>query len=387
MQSITKLGRSRTFQTLRRFIFTKSNIPWRTAYGGRYTVTLIHGDGVGPELMEHVKTTVRSVRAPIDFEDIIFSNQSNNEDMLERAILAVKRNGVALKGNISSKNDSNSLNVLLRTRLDLFASVVRCKSSSLVKTRHSDIDIIVIRENTEGEYSSLEHQSVPGVVESLKIITEEKSTKLARFAFDLAKTNQRKKVTAVHKANIMKLSDGLFLQCCRQVARDYPEIEFETMIVDNTCMQLVNRPNQFDVMIMPNLYGNIISNICAGLIGGAGFVAGSNYGSRYAIFEQGTRNSGSAIAGKNLANPAGILFATANLLKYLGLEQHGTTIKLAILNTIEKHQIRTSDIGGTATTTFFMDHLIKEIEEMTPELGFPYVMQATSSQSNYQNID
>lgn len=233
----------------------------------------------------------------------------------------------------------------------------------------------------------MEHESVPGVVESLKIITRAKSLKIARFAFELAKQDERKKVTAVHKANIMKLSDGLFVECCREVAAEYPDIKFEAMIVDNTCMQLVNRPTQFDVMVMPNLYGNIVSNVCAGLVGGSGFVAGSNYGDHYAIFEQGTRNTGVGIAGKNIANPSGILFAAANMLKYLGLDEHCSVIKNAVLNTIQDHQIRTPDIGGTATTTEFVECVLKEIVRMTPQIGFNYQMQQPSQVFRFTNID
>lgn len=187
-----------------------------------------------------------------------------------------------------------------------------------IRTRHADIDILIIRENTEGEYSSLEHESVEGVVESLKIITREKSMRIAEFGFARAALDGRKKVTAVHKANIMKLGDGLFLECCRAVAKKYPNIQFETMIVDNTCMQLVSKPQQFDVMLMPNLYGNIVANVSVGLVGGAGIVAGSNYGEGCALFETGARNSAKGIAGQNVANPAGMLFAAANMLKYIG---------------------------------------------------------------------
>lgn len=390
MQSILKSSARRVLPTLVescRSLNTDVKTPWRTAYGGRYTVTLIHGDGVGPELMEHVKAAIRCVRAPVDFEDIPLSSHVASHEMFERAIMAVRRNGIALKGNISSQNTTNSLNVLLRTRLDLYANVIRCKSNPVVPTRHSDIDILVIRENTEGEYSSLEHESVPGVVESLKIITRAKSLKIARFAFEIATHDERKQVTAVHKANIMKLSDGLFIDCCREVAAEYPHIKFDTMIVDNTCMQLVNRPTQFDVMVMPNLYGNIVSNVCAGLVGGSGFVAGSNYGEQYAIFEQGTRNTGLGIAGKNIANPSGILFAAANMLKYLGLDQHCSTIKNAVLNTIQDHKIKTPDIGGTSTTSQFVECVLNEIVRMTPQLGFHYDMQQATQSFRYKNID
>ncbi|CAF1384960.1 unnamed protein product [Adineta steineri] len=390
MQSVLKINNRRAFSIIlsnHRSITTNLSTNWRTAYGGKYTVTLIHGDGVGPELMQHVKAAIRCVRAPIDFEDIPLSSNVANDEMFERAVTAVKRNGIALKGNISSQNTTRSLNVLLRTRLNLYANVIRCKTNPVVPTRHSDIDIIVIRENTEGEYSSLEHESVPGVVESLKIITRAKSLKIARFAFEVAKHDGRKKVTAVHKANIMKLSDGLFIECCREVAAEYPDIKFDTMIVDNTCMQLVNRPTQFDVMVMPNLYGNIVANVCAGLVGGSGFVAGSNYGDHYAIFEQGTRNTGMGIAGKNIANPSGMLFAAANMLKYLGLKEHCSAIKNAVLTTIEKHKLKTPDIGGTATTTEFIECVLKEIVQMTPPIGFDYQMQRPTQGFQYRDID
>jgi isocitrate dehydrogenase (NAD+) len=187
-----------------------------------------------------------------------------------------------------------------------------------VRTRHQDIDILIIRENTEGEYSNLEHESVSGVVESLKIITREKSMRIAEFAFKKAKDEGRSKITAVHKANIMKLGDGLFLECCRHVSKKYPDIKFDTMIVDNTCMQLVSKPQQFDVMVMPNLYGNIVANVCTGLVGGAGIVAGSNYAEDCAVFEKGTRNSGKGIKGLNTANPSGMLFAASDMLEYIG---------------------------------------------------------------------
>ncbi|CAF0869906.1 unnamed protein product [Didymodactylos carnosus] len=374
------------FMMPKRTVTADTTTRWRTAYGGRNTVTLIHGDGVGPELMEYVKAAIRCVRAPVDFEDIPLSSHVASDEMFERAVMAVKRNGVALKGNISSQNTLRSLNVLLRTRLDLFANVIRCKTSPVVQTRHKDIDILVIRENTEGEYSSLEHESVPGVVESLKIITRIKSMKIARFAFKLAQEDGRKKVTAVHKANIMKLSDGLFIDCCREVSQDYPDIAFDTMIVDNTCMQLVKTPHQFDVMVMPNLYGNIIANVCAGLVGGSGFVAGSNYGDHYAIFEQGTRNTGMGIAGKDIANPCGMLFAAANMLEYLGLEKHCSAIKNAVLNTIQEHKLKTPDIGGNATTSKFVECMLKEIDKLTPTIGFSYEMQNFDIGLHYKNI-
>uniref|UniRef100_A0ACB8EMS1 Isocitrate dehydrogenase [NAD] subunit gamma, mitochondrial n=1 Tax=Sphaerodactylus townsendi TaxID=933632 RepID=A0ACB8EMS1_9SAUR len=243
---------------------------------------MIPGDGIGLELMLHVKEIFRHACVPVDFEEVLVSSDASDTD-LQNAIMAIRRNRVALKGNLETNHNlppsHKSRNNILRTTLDLFANVIRCKSLPGVATRHRDIDILMVRENTEGEYSSLEHESVSGVVESLKIITKTKSLRIAEYAFQLAKESGRKKVTAVHKANIMKLGDGLFLQCCREVAAGYPDITFDSMIVDNTTMQ------QFDVMVMPNLYGNIVNNVCAGLIGGPGLVPGANYGRDYAVFE------------------------------------------------------------------------------------------------------
>ncbi|XP_061470174.1 isocitrate dehydrogenase [NAD] subunit gamma, mitochondrial isoform X3 [Rhineura floridana] len=257
-------------------------------YGGRHTVTMIPGDGIGPELMLHVKELFRHACVPVDFEEVLVSSEASEEDM-KNALMAIRRNRVALKGNIETNHNlppsHKSRNNILRTSLDLFANLIHCKSLPGVATRHHDVDILIVRENTEGEYSSLEHESVSGVVESLKIITKAKSLRIAEYAFKLAEEAGRKKVTAVHKANIMKLGDGLFLQCCKEVAAGYPNISFDSMIVDNTTMQLVSRPQQFDVMVMPNLYGNIVNNVCAGLVGGPGLVPGANYGRDYAVFE------------------------------------------------------------------------------------------------------
>jgi isocitrate dehydrogenase (NAD+) len=206
-------------------------------------------------------------------------------------------------------------------KLDLFANVVRCKSLDNIPTKHKNLDILIVRQNTEGEYAKLEHENVPGVVESLKIITREKSLQIAEFAFDRAQASGRKKVTAVHKANIMKLGDGLFIACCKEVAAKYPHIKYEEMIVDNTCMQLVSKPQQFDVMVMPNLYGNIVSNLCVGLVGSNEMVGGANYGEMAALFEPGCRSSGRQTEpGKNIGNPSGFLIAAANMMKYIGYE-------------------------------------------------------------------
>uniref|UniRef100_A0A8C8JZI7 Isocitrate dehydrogenase [NAD] subunit, mitochondrial n=1 Tax=Oncorhynchus tshawytscha TaxID=74940 RepID=A0A8C8JZI7_ONCTS len=288
-------------------------------YGGRHTVTLIPGDGIGPELLNHVRELFRFSCVPVDFE--VVNVCSATEDDINNAITAIRRNGVALKGNIETLHtlpaSHKSRNNLLRTTLDLYANVMHCMSLPGVQTRHNNIDIMIIRENTEGEYSSLEHESVSGVVECLKIITRTNSLRIAEYAFKLAREKGRKRVTAVHKANIMKLGDGLFLQCCREVAAGYPDIAFDAMIVDNTTMQLVSKPQQFDVMVMPNLYGNVVSNVCAGLVGGPGLVPGANYGRDYAVFETATRNTGKSIADRNIANPTAMLLASCMMLDHL----------------------------------------------------------------------
>ncbi|XP_063102652.1 isocitrate dehydrogenase [NAD] subunit gamma, mitochondrial isoform X4 [Cavia porcellus] len=290
----------------RRLISSQQTIPPSAKYGGRHTVTMIPGDGIGPELMLHVKS--------------VFS-----------------------------------------TSLDLYANVIHCKSLPGVVTRHKDVDILIVRENTEGEYSSLEHESVAGVVESLKIITKAKSLRIAEYAFKLAQESGRKKVTAVHKANIMKLGDGLFLQCCREVAARYPQITFENMIVDNTTMQLVSRPQQFDVMVMPNLYGNIVNNVCAGLVGGPGLVAGANYGHVYAVFETATRNTGKSIANKNIANPTATLLASCMMLDHLKLHSYATSIRKAVLASMDNESMHTPDIGGQGTTSQAIQDVIRHI--------------------------
>lgn len=327
-------------------------------------MTMIPGDGIGPELMLHVKSVFRHACVPVDFEEVQVSSNADEED-IRNAIMAIRRNRVALKGNIETNHNLppsyKSRNNILRTSLDLYANVIHCKSLPGVVTRHKDIDILIVRENTEGEYSSLEHESVSGVVESLKIITKAKSLRIAEYAFRLAQETGRKKVTAVHKANIMKLGDGLFLQCCKEVAAGYPNITFESMIVDNTTMQLVSRPQQFDVMVMPNLYGNIVNNVCAGLVGGPGLVAGANYGHVYAVFETATRNTGKSIANKNIANPTATLLASCMMLDHLKLHSYATSIRKAVLASMDNENMHTPDIGGQGTTSEAIQDIIRHI--------------------------
>ncbi|CAJ1085263.1 isocitrate dehydrogenase subunit gamma%2C mitochondrial isoform X2 [Cheilinus undulatus] [Xyrichtys novacula] len=335
-------------------------------YGGRHTVTLIPGDGIGPELLNHVREVFRFSCVPVDFEVVHVNSALETEVDINNAITAIRRNGVALKGNIETKHTMapsvKSRNNLLRTSLDLFANVMHCQSLPGVQTRHKNIDIMIIRENTEGEYSSLEHESVSGVVESLKIITRNNSLRIAEYAFRLAREKGRRKVTAVHKANIMKLGDGLFLECCREVASGYPDITFESMIVDNTTMQLVSKPQQFDVMVMPNLYGNIVSNVCAGLVGGPGLVPGANYGRDYAVFETATRNTGKSIANRNIANPTAMLLASCMMLDHLELYDHASSIRNAVLTTMNETRLHTADIGGQGTTLEVVQSIMRFIQ-------------------------
>lgn len=356
-------------------IFVVTLQPPPAKYGGRHTVTLIPGDGIGPELLSHVKEVFRFSCVPVDFEVVHVNSAMEAEDDINNAITAIRRNGVALKGNIETKHtlppSVKSRNNLLRTSLDLYANVMHCQSLPGVQTRHKNIDIMIIRENTEGEYSSLEHENVSGVVESLKIITRSNSLRIAEYAFQLAREKGRRRVTAVHKANIMKLGDGLFLQCCREVASGYPDITFDSMIVDNTTMQLVSKPQQFDVMVMPNLYGNIVSNVCAGLVGGPGLVPGANYGRDYAVFETATRNTGKSIAGKNIANPTAMLLASCMMLDHLKLYDYANLIRNAVLTTMNETRLHTADLGGLGTTSEVVQSIMKIIQskgQLTSEI-------------------
>ncbi|OBZ70342.1 Isocitrate dehydrogenase [NAD] subunit 1, mitochondrial [Grifola frondosa] len=341
-----------------------------TKYGGVYTVTLIPGDGIGHEITESVKDIFEHVNAPIEWEQYNVSGMSSrartSSSRLWRVCDATGYH-TFLSGILFtpiSQSGHISWNVAMRQQLDIYASVVLCKSLPGFSTRHSNVDFAIIRENTEGEYSGLEHQSYPGVVESLKVSTRAKAERISRFAFDFALKNNRKKVTCVHKANIMKLGDGLFLNTFRRVAEEYKTtgIEFNDMIVDNTSMQLVSRPTQFDVMVMPNLYGAIVSNIGAALVGGPGIVPGCNVGRDYALFEPGCRHVASDIMGTNRANPAAMILSATMMLRHLGLDHLANNIASATFNVINAGQVRTADMGGAATTSEFTTAVIKNLE-------------------------
>jgi isocitrate dehydrogenase (NAD+) len=327
---------------------------------GRHTVTLVPGDGVGPELVGGVREVCKAAGVPIIFEELFISEVSPNHSVdLDTVVESFKRNKVGLKGILTSPTTFKggilqTLNMKLRRELDLFANVVWVRSLPGFPTRHNNVDFVIIREQMEGEYSALEHESVPGVIECLKIVTRTNSMRIAKFAFDYAMRHGRKKVTAVHKANIMKLGDGLFMQCCEEVAKLYPRIKYEAMIIDNCCMQLVSNPYQFDVMVMPNLYGNIVDNLAAGLVGGAGVVPGESYSTSVAIFEQGARHAFAEAVGKNIANPTATILSACNMLRHIHLEYHAQVIEEAVLKVIKGGKVKTQDMGGYAGTSDFV---------------------------------
>ncbi|KZV76110.1 hypothetical protein PENSPDRAFT_599108 [Peniophora sp. CONT] len=356
----------RAASTVTQFPKVAERLP--TKYGGVHTVTLIPGDGIGAEITDSVKEIFEAVNAPIEWEQYDVSGMSSSgEALFKQAMESLKRNKVGLKGILFtpiSQSGHISWNVAMRQQLDIYASVVLCKSLPGVPTRHNNVDFAIIRENTEGEYSGLEHQSYPGVVESLKVSTRAKAERIARFAFDFAIKNNRKKVTCVHKANIMKLGDGLFLNTFRRVAEEYKPygIEANDMIVDNTSMQLVAKPQQFDVMVMPNLYGAIVSNIGAALVGGPGVVPGCNVGREYALFEPGCRHVAADIMGKDRANPAAMILSATMMLRHLGLGHMANNIASATFNTLNAGKVRTPDMGGADTTHAFTAEVIKNLE-------------------------
>lgn len=332
-------------------------------------VLLLQGapNTIGAEVIDSLARVLAAANAPISFvrpqKDLEVDGGLTQEvtDLFAETRVAIKGPYFTPLG-----SKETSINIQLRKTFDLFANVVHAYNIPGVKTRHSGIDVVMIRENTEGEYSGLEHSAVPGVVESLKIITEDKSTRIAEYAFQYALANNRKKVTAVHKANIMKSADGLFLACCEKVASKYPFIEFESMIVDNTCMQMASRPQQFDVMILPNLYGNIVTNIATGLVGGPGLFPGANIGLTGAIFEQGTRHSARSIAGRQIANPTASIMGGVLMLRYLKMEDYADTIENAVMKTYMSTHVRTRDLvveGGTVASTIeFTDAVIEQLE-------------------------
>jgi isocitrate dehydrogenase (NAD+) len=329
----------------------------------RHKVTLLPGEGIGPEVSRATRRILEAAGVQIDWEVIdarAAEGSANGGSVLnDKAVESVRRNGVGLKGPMATAvaGGARSVNVALRKTLDLYANLRPVKNLPGLKSRFENIDLVLVRENTEDLYSGLEHEVVPGVVESLKIITEKASTRIARFAFEYAKKEGRKKIHAIHKANIMKLSDGLFLKSIRVVAAEYPEIEYKEMIVDNACMQAVLNPQQFDVLLLPNLYGDVMSDLAAGLVGGLGVVPSGNIGDHGALFEA-VHGTAPDIEGKGLANPTALLMSSILMLDYLGERSAGNRIEVALNTVYREGKHTTKDVSGAAGTDEFTDAVI-----------------------------
>ena len=327
-------------------------------------VTLIKGDGIGPEITDSVMKIINAAGVAIDWDvqtagaDLI---ETEGTPLPQRVLDSVKQNKIALKSPVTTPigKGFRSVNVQLRKELDLYANLRPCYNLPNVKTRYDKVDIVVVRENTEDLYAGIERQVDEDTAESIKIITRKASERIAKFAFDYAVKNNRKEVCVVTKANICKLSDGLFLECARKIAQQYPQIKFREILVDNCCMQLVQNPNQFDVLLLPNLYGDIVSDLCAGLIGGLGIAQGANIGENYAVFEP-VHGSAPDIAGQDKANPTAMLMSAIEMLNYIGENEAGTRIRLALFDTLDAG-IKTVDLGGGASCSEFTQAIVDRL--------------------------
>jgi isocitrate dehydrogenase (NAD+) len=331
-------------------------------------VTLIPGDGIGPEVTEAVVRILRVSGVAIDWERHLAGElavKKAGSTLPHELLDSIRRNKVALKGPVATPigEGFTSVNVGLRKELGLYANLRPVWNLPSVRSVFSDVDLVIVRENTEDLYAGLEHEVVPGVVESLKIITERASTRIAEFAFAYARRHGRKRVTAIHKANIMKLSDGLFLESTRRVARNWPDIAYDERIVDAACMQLVLKPSQFDLLVMPNLYGDIVSDLCAGLVGGLGLVGAANLGGDIGVFEA-VHGSAPDIAGKNVANPTALLLSAILMLRHIDENETADRIMRALTSVLTAGQYRTRDIAGTATTSEFADAICRAAEAL-----------------------
>ncbi len=329
------------------------------------TVTLIPGDGIGPEITESVVSILKEAGAKIEWEvqtagaDVV---EAEGSPLPDRVIESIKKNKVALKAPVTTPigKGFRSINVALRKSLDLYSNLRPCKNIDGIQTRFDNVDLVIVRENTEDLYAGIERQIDADSAESIKIITRKASTRIVEFAFDYAIKNNRKLVTAVSKANICKLSDGLFLECAREVAKKYPQIEYKEILVDNLCMQLVQKPEQFDVLVLPNLYGDIVSDLCAGLIGGLGVAQGANIGLDAAVFEP-VHGSAPDIKGQNKANPTALLLSAIEMLKYIEQREVASKVEKALYKTIKDGTHLTCDLGGNSTTIDFTNAIIKNL--------------------------
>jgi isocitrate dehydrogenase (NAD+) len=334
-----------------------------------YTVTLIPGDGIGPEVSAAAVRVLTATGLDFEFETQMAGAEAMGREgvaLPPHALDSIRKNKLALKGPTGTPigTGHRSVNVELRKTLDLYANVRPVRTLPGVKSRYDNVDLVIFRENTEDLYSGLEHVVVPGVVESIKIITEKASTRIAKYAFAYARSHGRKRITAVHKANIMKLSDGLFLDCCRKVAAEYKDVAYDEMIVDNCCMQLVLDPTRFDSLLLENLYGDIVSDLCAGFIGGLGMAPGANIGETTAVFEA-VHGTAPDIAGKNKANPMALILSAAMLLDHIGETDAGRRVREAVNEVLREGKHVTGDLGGKAGTTEVAEAIAVRVEAAT----------------------
>ena len=327
-----------------------------------HRVTLLPGDGIGPEVTEAARAVIDATGVAIEWEVReagLPAIEREGEPLPASVLAAIRETGTALKGPVTTPigGGFQSVNVRLRKALDLYASVRPVRTLPGVATRYEHVDLVIIRENTEGLYAGLEHEVVPGVIETLKIVTEAACLRIAEFAFALARRDGRRKVTAAHKASVMRMTDGLFLDCCRAVAARYPEVGYEEMAVDTLCMQLVLDPTRFDVVLLENLYGDIVSDLGAGLVGGLGVVPGANIGTAAAVFAA-VHGSAPDIAGRNLANPLALILSGALMLEHLGEPAAAQRIVAATTAVLAEGRVRTRDLGGRAGTTDVRDAIV-----------------------------
>ncbi|KAL7744592.1 hypothetical protein ACLKA6_017106 [Drosophila palustris] len=337
----------------------------RAYSSGNQKVTLIPGDGIGPEISAAVQKIFTAANVPIEWEAVDVTPVRGPDGRFgipQAAIDSVNTNKIGLKGPLMTPvgKGHRSLNLALRKEFNLYANVRPCRSLAGYKTLYDDVDVVTIRENTEGEYSGIEHEIVDGVVQSIKLITEEASKRVAEYAFQYAKNNNRKKVTVVHKANIMRMSDGLFLRCARDMAQKYPEIHFEERYLDTVCLNMVQNPGKYDVLVMPNLYGDILSDMCAGLVGGLGLTPSGNMGLNGALFES-VHGTAPDIAGKDLANPTALLLSAVMMLRHMGLNAHADKIEHAAFETIKEGKYLTGDLGGRAKCSEFTNEICSKL--------------------------
>ncbi|MCC6239666.1 MAG: isocitrate/isopropylmalate dehydrogenase family protein [Phycisphaerales bacterium] len=332
----------------------------------KQTVALIPGDGIGPEVTRATQRVLEAAGAQIDWVELVAGatalEQGHDNVLPQRTLAAIAAHGVALKGPVTTPvgKGFKSVNVQLRQKLNLYAAIRPVRSLRGVNTRYEGVDIVIVRENTEGLYSGIENEIVPGVVTSLKVASQAACLRIARHAFQYAQRRHRGKITVFHKANIMKLSDGLFLDCARQVKKEFPQVEYDELIIDAGCMRLVQDPAKFDVLLMENLYGDLVSDLCAGLVGGLGVVPGSNIGDEAAVFEA-VHGSAPDIAGKGIANPLALIMSSVMMLNHLGQTDVADHVKAAYNAVLAEGKSLTRDLGGSAGTEQFADAIIAKL--------------------------